>query len=51
MMESLRANEKGIGKLVFVDFQTRCIAAVGAAISRPETFKFLNVSDKRKHFR
>ena len=38
-------------KLVFVDFQIRCIATVGAAISRPKTVKFLSVSDKRKHFR
>ena len=38
-------------KLVFVDFRTRCIATVGAAISRPKTFKFLSVSDKQKHFR
>ena len=40
-----------LGKFVFVDFQTRCIATVGAAISRPKTFRFLSVSDKRKHFR
>ena len=38
-------------KLVFADSQTRCIATVGAAISRPKTFKFLSVSDKRKRFR
>ena len=38
-------------KLLFVDFQTRCIATVGAANSRPKTFKFLSVSDKRQHFR
>ena len=38
-------------KLVFVDFQTRCIATVGAAISRPKTFLLLSVSDKRMHFR
>ena len=43
--------KKQIGKLVFVNFQTHCIATVGAAISRPKTFKFLSVSDKRKHFR
>ena len=38
-------------KLVFVGFQTRCIATVGAANSRPKTLRFLSVSDKRKHIR
>ena len=34
--------------VVLVDFLTRCIAAVGAANSRPKTFKFLSAW---KHFR